>query len=93
MFVYILASRSRRLYVGVTNDIQRRMFEHVTGATMFTWRYRITRLVYVETVGTPIAAIRREKRLKSMLRSRKIELIEAQNPTWKDLAAGWFDQV
>ena len=55
--------------------------------------YRITRLVYYEEHGTPIAAIRREKAIKAMLRAKKGALIEAKNPAWDDLAEGWFDQV
>ena len=93
MFVYILANKSRQLYVGVTNHMERRMYEHITGACNFTSRYRITRLVYVETVGTPIAAIKSEKRIKAMVRSKKVKLIESENPRWDDLARGWFDQV
>ena len=91
MYVYILANKSRHLYVGVTNDIVRRMYEHVTGSSNFTARYRVKRLVYYEELSTPIAAIRREKRLKAMLRAKKIALIEEGNPAWDDLAAGWFD--
>jgi putative endonuclease len=91
MYVYILANKSRDLYIGVTNSIERRMYEHVTGWGKFTSRYRVTRLVYYEKLATPIAAIRREKRLKAMLRSRKIALIDSTNPAWDDLAAGWFD--
>ena len=93
VFVYILANESRQLYIGVTNHIERRMYEHVTGWCTFTSRYRITPLVYVETVGTPIAAIRREKRIKAMLQSKKVRLIQSQNPAWDDLAEGWFDEV
>ena len=91
MYVYILANKSRQLYVGVTNNLVRRMFEHVTRTSNFTSRYRITRLVYFEPVGTPIAAIRREKRIKAMLRSKKVALIESQNPAWDDLADGRFE--
>jgi putative endonuclease len=90
-YTYILASKSRRLYIGVTNDIARRMFEHVTGSSIHTAHYRNTRLVYYETFRHPMAAINREKRLKRLLRARKIKLIEAANPAWDDLAAGWFD--
>ena len=85
-FVYMLASRSHRLYVGVTNDLTRRMYEHRTGMCGFTRRYRITRLVYFETTNNPMAAIAREKELKGLLRARKIALIEKDNPKWQDLA-------
>jgi len=90
-YVYILASHSRRLYVGVTNDLERRLYEHVLGWSRFTSKYKITRLVYYEVFDTPMAAIRHEKRLKHMLRREKIELIESVNAGWLDLAHGWFD--
>ena len=90
-YVYILASHSRRLYIGVTNNLRRRVFEHSGLTKGFTARYNITRLVYYEIFPRPMAAIRREKRLKKLLRRQKIELIESVNPIWLDLAAGWFD--
>ena len=92
VYVYILSNKSRDLYVGVTNNLERRMYEHVSGFSDFTARYRVARLVYYEGLPTPIAAIRREKRLKALLRSKKIALIESTNPAWDDLAAGWFDR-
>ena len=92
-FVYILASKSRRLYVGVTNDLERRVYEHRARQVTFTSRYRIDRLVYFETTGNPAAAIEREKKIKGWLRSRKIDLIESMNPTWRDLAASWIDHT
>ena len=91
-FVYITASKSRVLYVGVTNNIVRRMYEHVMHWSNFTARYRVDRLVYYETFPHPMQAIRREKRLKRLLRKRKIALIEKDNPLWKDLADGWFER-
>src|ERR1051325_2601257 len=90
-YTYILASKSRRLYIGVTNNLERRMFEHVTGSGDFTARYRITRLVYYEIARHPMQAINREKEIKNLLRARKIRLIESVNPAWNDLAEGWFD--
>jgi putative endonuclease len=90
-FVYILSSRSRNLYVGVTGDLVRRIWEHRTHAVPgHTARYRINRLVHFETVADPSSAIAREKQIKGWLRSRKIALIERSNPTWEDLAEGWF---
>jgi putative endonuclease len=91
VYVYILANKSRQLYVGVTNNLVRRMFEHVTRTSNFTSRYRITRLVYFEEHQTPMAAINREKRIKRLVRRRKVALIEDQNPAWDDLADGWFE--
>jgi putative endonuclease len=88
--VYILASRSRRLYVGVTTNRQRRWFEHSAGITRgFTTKYNINRLVYVETTPHIRDAIVREKQLKPWRREKKIALIEAANPTWEDLAVVW----
>src|SRR5713101_7164221 len=78
--VYILASRPRNLYTGVTDDLQRRMVEHREGLVPgFTTRYRIFRLVHFELFGDIRSAIAREK---------KIRLIERRNPTWEDLAEG-----
>jgi putative endonuclease len=91
MYVYILASKSRCLYVGVTNDLRRRVNEHRTATKSFTADYRFTRLVYFEVHERPIVAIRREKRIKALLRQKKIALIEAENPAWDDLAHGWND--
>jgi putative endonuclease len=91
-FVYILSSRSRNLYVGITGDLVRRMWEHRTHAIPgHTARYRIGRLVCFEAFADPANAIAREKRIKGWLRSRKIALIEQSNPTWEDLANEWFD--
>jgi putative endonuclease len=90
-FVYILASRSRTLYVGVTNDIRRRVYEHRALKRGFTGEYRIGRLVYFEIADNPRAAISREKAIKGWTRARKVALIERANPGWDDLAAGWYD--
>ena len=89
-YVYILASRSRRLYIGVTNDLARRVFRHRTEKVGFTSRYRITRLVYFETTGNVLVAIAREKELKGWVRERKLQLIETANPDWRDLAQDWI---
>ena len=90
-YVYIMASRSRVLYTGVTNDLARRVNEHKRRLTRgFTSRYRITRLVYFEEFGDVRDAIAREKQLKGWVRARKVRLIEQKNPTWKDLADTWF---
>ena len=90
-FVYMLASRSRTLYVGVTNSLMRRIREHREGlADSFTAKYKIHRLVYFERFQYIDNAIAREKVLKHCLRAEKIELIIAKNPTWADLAADFF---
>ena len=92
-YVYILANRSRTLYVGVTNNISRRVLDHRRGkASEFTRRYMVRRLVHVEATTDVRAAIMREKQIKGWLREKKIALIEANNPDWEDLAATWFDK-
>ena len=89
-FVYILASATQRLYVGVTNDLIRRVFEHKCGtASRFTHRYGITRLVCMESTSSIRNAIAREKQIKGWLRCKKVALIEAQNPGWADLSDEW----
>lgn len=90
-YVYILASRSRNLYTGVTNNISRRMWEHRKGEMAgFTKRYRIHRLVYLEPHEDVRTAIARERQIKAWRRAKKVALIEISNPAWEDLAAGWF---
>ncbi len=90
-YVYILASRSGTLYIGVTNDIVRRGYEHKHGLIPgFTSKYRIHCLVYVEEFNDAAAAIAREKQLKGWTRKRKIALVEPMNPTWKELSAEWL---
>jgi putative endonuclease len=88
--VYIMASRSHNFYVGVTNNIERRVREHNEHREQgFTTRYKINRLVWHQTFGDVHAAIAREKQLKHWRREKKIRLIESKNPTWRDLAAEW----
>jgi putative endonuclease len=83
-----MSSVSRTLYTGVTNDLERRVNEHKTGAVPgFTKRYRIDRLVYFQETDDIGAAIEAEKRIKGLLRAKKIALIEAENPSWRDLSA------
>ncbi len=88
-FVYVLASkRNGTLYVGVTNDLVRRVAEHRTGAVPgFTKQQSIRQLVYFEPHESIEAAIEREKRPKRWKRAWKLELIEQENPTWRDLFA------
>lgn len=89
-YVYIMSSPSRTLYTGVTNNLERRVFEHRENKPgSFTARYHITRLVYYEEFGDINEAIARETQIKIMLRVRKIELIESMNPEWKDLSEEW----
>ena len=89
-YVYILASGlGGTLYIGVTNDLVRRVFEHrQKSAEGFTKRYNVDRLVYYEQFEDIENAIRREKRLKKWNRAWKISLIEKLNPNWDDLFPG-----
>jgi putative endonuclease len=93
-YVYIMTNRSRTLYVGVTGDLRRRVYQHkhklVPG---FTSRYNIDRLVYFDCTNDVRAAIAREKQIKGWLRAKKIALIEAQNPHWEDLSESWFSEL
>jgi putative endonuclease len=88
-YVYILASRYRgTLYIGVTNDISRRIGEHKAGAAEgFTRRYKINRLVYVEQYGSILEARSREYAIKRWRREWKFALIEKLNPDWRDLTS------
>jgi putative endonuclease len=87
-YVYIMSSPSRTLYTGVTNDLERRVNEHKSGAVAgFTKRYKIDRLVYFQETNDVSAAIAAEKQIKGLLRPKKIALIEEENPTWRDLSA------
>ena len=89
-YVYLLASKSRRLYVGMTNNLERRLYEHknklVDG---FTKSYNIDRLVFFESTNDVRAAIEREKEIKKWRREKKIALIETMSPLWDDLSDGW----
>ena len=90
-YVYIMASASRVIYVGVTSDLLRRVSEHKQKQTAgFTAKYNVTRLVYFEEGDDIEVAIAREKEIKSWRRSKKIALIQSINPTWDDLAEDWF---
>ena len=87
-YVYILASRSRTLYTGVTDNLRRRIVQHRHGLIEgFTRKYRIRRLVYLETFADIRAAIVREKQIKGWRRDKKVALITTNNPTWENLAA------
>lgn len=90
-FVYILSSRSRSLYIGVTNNLYRRAAQHRLKASQpFTARYNIHRLVYVECFDSIRIAIAREKQIKAWRREKKPSLIEKASPTWEDLSEEWF---
>ena len=93
-YLYLLTNkRNGTLYIGVTNNLERRLFEHkkklIDG---FTKRYNLNKLVYFEVYQFVNGAIKREKNMKKWKRQWKIDLIERDNPNWKDLSDGWFDQ-
>jgi len=91
-YVYIMSSHRGTLYIGVTNDLMRRVYEHrhklVDG---FTSRYNVSKLVYYETTKEVESAIVREKQIKGWLRRKKVALIESLNPYWEDLAEAWSE--
>ena len=93
-YVYILASKSRRLYTGMTNWLFRRVMEHKSGEVEgFTKRYKINRLVYYEEFKYVNNCIAREKEIKGWSREKKVALIESINPGWEDLAADWGTRI
>jgi len=88
-FVYVLSSDRGVLYVGVTNDVQRRLAEHQQGMVEgFTSRYKVHRLVYFEETRDIRSALEREKQIKSWSREKKLALIREANPKFEDLSAG-----
>jgi putative endonuclease len=90
-YIYIMTNRTHMLYVGVTNNLYRRVDEHRRGATAgFTSKYNMNRLVYFEHFEYIGDAIAREKEIKGWVRRKKIALIEAENPKWSDLSLGLF---
>jgi putative endonuclease len=89
-YVYILTNRSKRLYIGVTGNLHRRVWEHKQGhGSEFCGRYKINRLVYYQSFDE---AIKREKQIKGLLRIKKIQLIVSMNPAWRDLSAEWYER-
>ncbi len=91
-YVYIMASRSRTLYVGVTSNLEQRVYQHKNKLVHgFTSRYNIDKLVYYAETNDVREAIAREKAIKGWLRKKKKALIEEENPHWEDLSAAWYD--
>ena|SRR5271157_239348 len=89
-FAYIMASLSRRIYTGVTNNIERRVAQHKAGEIEgFIQQYNINRLVYYEEFQFAQNAIHREKEIKHWVRAKRVALIEQDNPTWDDLSEDW----
>jgi len=91
-YVYIMTNKSGTLYVGMTNNIKKRIYEHkkklIPG---FTKKYNISQLIYFETFDDIYSAIAREKTIKGWLRKKKIDLVNKINPDWKDLSTDWYD--
>ena len=87
--VYILNNRGGTLYIGVTNDLRRRLEEHRAGKCRFTATYRIGKLVYFEVTDDPYAAVSRERELKGWTRERKLALIRTMNRPLRDLAPAY----
>ena len=93
-YVYLLTNENNRvLYTGVTNDLERRLFEHENGlAEGFTKRYRVHKLVYYDASPDVRAAIAREKQIKGWTREKKNALVEGMNPAWEDLKKRWREE-
>ena len=91
-YVYILASkRNGTLYIGVTNNLERRMYEHKNGLVEgFAKKYNVSTLVYYEETNDIHAALQREKQLKKWNRKWKLSLIERVNPNWDDISENWI---
>ena len=93
-YVYVVAtSNNKVIYTGVTNNLQRRIYEHKNSLdkTSFTSRYKVNKLVYFECTSDVYSAIEREKQIKGWNRQRKNKLIESQNPEWKELYSSIFE--
>jgi putative endonuclease len=91
--VYMMASHTKVLYIGVTNNIEARAQQHKTAPlTSFTGRYNVSRLVWYEDYPDIRDAIAREKQLKGWRRSKKVALIQAGNPNWVDISYRWFQE-
>lgn len=91
-YVYILSSqRNGTLYIGLTNDLERRILEHKQKVVEgFTAKYNVNQLMYFEEFENANEAALREKRMKKWKRAWKLELIEKSNPNWNDLAKEWY---
>ncbi len=92
-YVYVMTNATRTLYIGVTNDLLKRVYEHkgkLTGG--FTKRYNVTWLAYYEVTTDVYTASTGEKQLRKWSRGKKVALIQSMNPRWKDLAQDWYDE-
>lgn len=95
MYGYILASKTRRVYTGITSDLHGRVWQHKVCwyPNAFTSRYNINKLVYMVEFNDPDDAIAWEKRVKDWTRAKRVALIEQHNPRWNDLAWDWYGDV
>jgi len=92
-YVYIMSSQRRVLYIGITSNILKRVFQHKAHTIAgFTAKYNVTNLVYFEHYGSVRRAIAREKELTDWRREKKTTLIEASNPKWRDLSHAWYQR-
>lgn len=90
-YVYILSSPTGTLYTGMTNNLERRVYQHKHKLIQgFTTRYDVDRPVYFEETADVLTAITREKQIKGWSRVKKVVLVETLNPTWADLSDGWY---
>ncbi|MCY4127614.1 MAG: GIY-YIG nuclease family protein [Gammaproteobacteria bacterium] len=93
-YVYIMTNRPKTLYVGVTNDLRRRVYQHKQKLIHgFTKKYNLNRLAWYEQTSDITSAIAREKQMKNWRRSKKIDLIESLNPRWDDLSMEWHTDL
>jgi putative endonuclease len=91
-YLYIMASKTGTLSVGMTNNIKRRVYEHKHHLIpSFTDKYRVERLLYVETINDPVSAIKREKQIKAWRCEKKVSLIDSINPQWDDLSQDRYE--
>ena len=91
-YVYMMTNVTGMLYTGVTNDLERRVYEHKNKLVKgFTSRYNLNKLVFFESTDDITIAIAREKQIKGWLRKKKVALIETMNPKWNDLSEDWYD--
>jgi putative endonuclease len=91
-YVYIMSSKSGTLYTGITSNLERRVYQHKNKVFEgFTKKYDVTRLVYCEVYHYVRDAIAREKQIKKWRRRKKLDLIESQNPKWRDLSEEWSE--
>jgi len=91
-YVYILTNKSGTVYVGITSNIKKRIYEHKNKLVEgFTKKYNIDKLIYFETFSDVCSAIAREKTIKGWLRKKKLQLIKTTNPDWVNLSHDWYE--